>query len=42
MWERERGGGAHLKSESKFLALNLKIVGVSPLCIRFVSFRYHI
>ena len=31
-----------LKSVSKFLALNLKVVGVSPSCIRFLSFRYHI
>ena len=26
---------------SKFLALDLKVVGVSLSCIRFLSFRYH-
>ena len=30
-----------LKPVSKFLALNLKVVGVSPSFIRFLSFRYH-
>ena len=30
----------YLKSVSKFLALNFKIVGVSPSCIRFLSFGY--
>ena len=28
------------KSVSKFLALNFEIVGVSPSCIRFLSFGY--
>ena len=30
----------YLKSVSKFLALNFKIVGVSPSCMKFLSFRY--
>ena len=31
-----------LKSVSKFLALNFKIVGVSASCIKFLSFRYNV